>query len=113
MLTPPLLKRLINSAKIHLHSLFFQHELRLEALESLVLKYKLAKITNTSHKKEAWNKIYPEYTKETGEKIDKDKLQKRWYNEIDKLKKHQRTFTADLQKTGEHFESSLKLEFCF
>ena len=82
---------------------FLQHELRLESLEGLVLKYKLAKITNTSHKKEAWDKIYIDYTKETGEEIDRGKLQKRWYNEIKRLKDHQRVYTADLQKTGKHY----------
>ena len=41
-----------------------------------------------------------DYKKETNEDIEKEKLKKRWQNEIDRLKKQQRTHMADVQKTG-------------
>ena len=65
-----------------------------------MLKHKLAKITNPTYKADAWKKIYSDYVKETGEKIEQKKLTKRWHNEIGKLQKHQREFIADIQRTG-------------
>ena len=76
----------------------------MQTLADLILRHGLIKATNKSKKTEVWEKIYPAYKRETNEDISKEKLKKRWQNEIDRLKKQQRTYKADVMKTGKSFQ---------